>query len=88
MVREQIYTRIVEFAHHKPIFYHQELSDEQKAVLADVYTNEHIYGGKSLEAWVAAKLHRAVCRRNCEALRYRRSRGTMMRTSGLALRAG
>lgn len=56
VVREQIYTRIVEFIHHKTNFHHQNLSDTMKAALTGVYTKEFIYRGKSLEAWVAAKL--------------------------------
>jgi hypothetical protein len=57
VVREQIYTRIVEFVTHAPTFHHPNLSNDQKRILAGpVYTNEWSYCGKSLEAWVAAKL--------------------------------
>jgi hypothetical protein len=57
VVREQIYTRIVEFAHHSPTFHYQMLSDEVKGAIAGPhYTKEWTYGGKSLEAWVAAKI--------------------------------
>jgi Restriction endonuclease len=57
VVREQIYTRIVEFTHHSPLFHHPSLTEEQKGALAGpVFTNEWTYGGKSLGAWVAAKL--------------------------------
>lgn len=57
VVREQIYTRIVEFAHHSPLFHHPNLSDEQKGALAGpIGTQEWTYQGKSVEAWVAAKL--------------------------------
>ena len=58
VVREQIYTRLVEFIYHKPLFHHQNLSDEQKAALVGIYTKEFTHGGRSLEAWVAAKLLR------------------------------
>jgi Restriction endonuclease len=57
VVREQIYTRIVEFAYHAPTFHHPSLSDDEKTVLAEpVYTKEWTYHGKSLEAWVSKKL--------------------------------
>jgi hypothetical protein len=56
VVREQIYTRIVEFTHHSSEFRHQSLSEGQKAALTGVYTKEFSHGGKSLEAWIVGKL--------------------------------
>lgn len=57
VVREQIYTRIVEFAHHSPLFHHPSLSVAQKRALAGpLGTKEWIYRGKSVEAWISAKL--------------------------------
>jgi len=57
VVREQIYTRIVEFAHHPPLFHHPSLSVAQKRALAGpLGTKEWIYRGKSVEAWISAKL--------------------------------
>ena len=57
VVRNQIYTRIIEFIHYAPTFHYPNLSDEVKGLLAGPhYTMEWTYRGKSLEAWVAAKL--------------------------------
>ena len=56
VVRQRIYTRIVSFIHHTPTFRHQILSDEQQAALAGLATSELTYEGRSLEAWVAARL--------------------------------
>jgi Restriction endonuclease len=56
VVREQIYTRIVEFAYHEPTLHYPSLSNEEKAALTNVYTREFTYNGKSIEAWVAGKL--------------------------------
>ncbi len=56
-VRSQIYTRIIEFIHHAPTVHYPHLSDEVRGVLAGPhYAKEWTYLGKSLEAWVAAKL--------------------------------
>lgn len=61
VVREQIYTRTVEFVRHGPTFLHPDLPNDQKKVLAGpVYTKEWSYCGKSLEAWIAAKLLRVA----------------------------
>ncbi len=57
VVREQIYTRIVEYVHHAPTFHHEHLSEEVKGALGGLhYANEWTYRGKSIEAWVAARL--------------------------------
>lgn len=56
VVRQQIYTRIVQFIHHAPKFHHQNLSDDVRALVSAVSTKEFENEGKSLEAWVAAKL--------------------------------
>jgi hypothetical protein len=53
VVRNQIYTRIIEFIHHASTFHHSNLSDEVKP---PPYEKEWSYRGRSLEAWVAAKL--------------------------------
>jgi hypothetical protein len=61
VVREQIYTRIIEFARHAPLFHHPNLSKDQKKTLAEpVYTKEWSHGGKSIEAWVAARMARVA----------------------------
>lgn len=57
VVREQIYTPIVEFLYHETMFHHPFLSDELECALTGLnYTKEWTYRDKSLEAWVAAKL--------------------------------
>ena len=56
VVRQQIYTRIVNFLHHNPRLQHRELSDELKSRLTSLHTNEMAYDGKSMEAWVALQL--------------------------------
>ena len=56
VVREQIYVPIVHYLHHSPTFHHQQLSDDVKRRLTNVYTKEYTYGDKSMEPWVAAKL--------------------------------
>jgi hypothetical protein len=57
VVREQIYTRVVEYRHHSPQFHYPRLSDEALVALSDLsYTKDWTYGGKSIESWIAAKL--------------------------------
>lgn len=57
IVREQIYTRIVKYLRHAPLFHHPRLSEEaRRALCLPCHTNEWSYDGKSVEAWVAAKL--------------------------------
>jgi len=56
VVKEQIYTRMVEFIHHGPNLHHQELNEAQKAALAGAFTKEFTYAGKSLEPWVSGRL--------------------------------
>jgi hypothetical protein len=59
VVRERIYTRIVEYINHAPTFHHPSLSKHQKgALVGTVYTKEWSYCGKPLEAWIAGKLLR------------------------------
>ena len=58
IVREQIYTRIVEFQRHGPQFHHQPLTLEDQGKISGAYTKEWLYEGKSMEAWVTAKLMR------------------------------
>jgi hypothetical protein len=61
VVREQIYTRIVEYVHHSPSFHYARLSEEARSALSGAhYTREWTYQGKSVEAWVADKLLRVA----------------------------
>jgi Restriction endonuclease len=57
VVRERIYTRIVEFVHYPPTFHHPSLSASEKAGLEGPgSTKEWSYRGKSLEAWIDQRL--------------------------------
>ncbi|HYV39628.1 MAG TPA: restriction endonuclease [Gemmataceae bacterium] len=57
VVRQQIYTRIVEFVHHSALFHHHNLSEQARTALRDpCYTAEWLYVGKSIEAWIAQEL--------------------------------
>jgi hypothetical protein len=57
VVREQIYTRVVEYSHHSPQFHHPRLSDEARVALSGLcYTKDWTHEGRSIESWVAAKL--------------------------------
>jgi hypothetical protein len=57
VVRQQIYTRVIDYIYHSPLFHHPQLSDEAKLALGDqAYTADWTYQGKSLEAWVSTRL--------------------------------
>ncbi|MDP3072104.1 MAG: restriction endonuclease [Opitutaceae bacterium] len=58
VVREQIFTRIVDFVHHGCSIHHQAHSAGANDLLQNHYTKEWLYCGKSLESWVAGKLMR------------------------------
>ena len=57
VVRQQIYTRIVEYVYHSPLFHHPQLSDQARIALdGPCFTADWTYNGKSIEAWIAQQL--------------------------------
>ncbi len=66
VVREQIYTRVIEYLHHSPHFHHPHLSeDAQQALKGPCHTTEWTFDGKSIEAWVASILLEVAAPATC-----------------------
>jgi restriction endonuclease len=57
VVREQIYTRVIQFVSSNGVFHHQPLGQAEQTVLdaAPLYTKEYLYDGRPLEPWLAGK---------------------------------